>query len=423
MEDSNTLSGETSLLTRNMQDFLPSMLQHLTALVNGNFSHNLTLPAAKIVPLNLAFQNLGQNLKKQSERISSLENTNTSLKQAYDEMTNLIHLTDIVSETRLNSILEILIDLISKIISCHCVILFLYEQKQNWKPIFSFKCHSEYELTVKRNLKEIFQWTIDTGEIVILPSEEYEEMNDLLIPLKVLNREIGIIYINTPTPPEGITQLQKTILKVLSSQAAVAIENSQLYTELNELFLNTVQSLAAAVDARDPYTHGHSQRVAEYSLLTGNALKLDSTQLHFLKLSALLHDIGKIGIPDNVLQKAGKLNDDEYKIIMQHPVIGVNIITPVDKLKEIIPGIKHHHEKWNGAGYPDGLKENEIPLFGRIIAIADAFDAMMSHRIYRTSFSFNDTIAEILRCLGTQFDPELAKIFIDFIKQKELEVA
>lgn len=415
--------SETSLLTRNVQEFLPAILQQLTAIINGNFTHTLGLPAAKIVPLNLAFQNLKQNLKKQSERVGALENTNTSLKQAYDEMTNLIHLSDIVSETKLDNILELLIDLISRIITCHSVILFSYDHEANWEPIFTFKCPSEYEFKVKKNLKDVFQWIIDTGEIVILPSEEYSEMNDLLIPLKVVNREIGIIYINTPTQGEEITQLQKTILKVLSGQAAVAIENSRLYNELHELFLNTVQSLAAAVDARDPYTHGHSQRVAEYSLLTGTYLKLDSVQLHHLKLSALLHDIGKIGVPDNVLRKKGKLNDEEYKQIMQHPIIGVNIITPVDKLKEIIPGIKHHHERWDGKGYPDRLKANDIPLFGRIIAIADTFDAMMSNRIYRNNFTFNDTIAEIRHCAGTQFDPELAKIFIEFIKRKKLEVA
>lgn len=182
--------------------------------------------------------------------------------------------------------------------------------------------------------------------------------------------------------------------------------------DLRELFYKTIKLIAAALDAKDPYTHGHSMRVTLYSMILAKELNLDDTMLEEIETAGLLHDIGKIGIPQNILCKPGRLNDEEYTIMKSHPAQAEKMLQGIKKLTVISNWLRTHHEKWDGSGYPQGLKGEEIPLSGRIISLADTYDAMTSTRSYRKALSHETAIDEINRCAGTQFDPVLAELFI-----------
>jgi HD-GYP domain-containing protein (c-di-GMP phosphodiesterase class II) len=176
-----------------------------------------------------------------------------------------------------------------------------------------------------------------------------------------------------------------------------------------ELFLGSIRMLAAAIDEKDPYTRGHSDRVAKYSMLIGQELNLSAEDLDRLRIAALLHDVGKIGVDDRVLKKPGALTEEEFAIMKQHPTKGANIMRPVAQLKDMLPGIELHHEHMNGRGYPYGLKGDEIPLMARIIAVADTFDAMTTNRPYQTASESEAALALIRKISGTKFDPAVVE--------------
>lgn len=201
------------------------------------------------------------------------------------------------------------------------------------------------------------------------------------------------------------------LLTALASQVAVAIENARLYNELKETFYEIVFALADTIEKRDPYTGGHTKRVMDYALSIGIEMGLDKKDLENLKLAAILHDIGKIGIRDVVLLKEEKLTDEEYSLIKNHTIFGTEILEHVKQLKDIIPGVKYHHEKFDGSGYPEGLKAEEIPIIARIIAVADSFDAMTTDRPYRKGLPFNVAAEELKRKAGIQFDPTVVEAF------------
>ena len=192
-------------------------------------------------------------------------------------------------------------------------------------------------------------------------------------------------------------------------------ELSSTYEKLEKAYLDSIQTLRYTVEAKDPYTRGHSDRVSRYSVLIGKYLGLSDTDLKTLEIGGLFHDIGKIGIPDSILLKEAKLTDEEYSEIKNHPAIGAHILCNATIFEDIIPIVKHHHERFDGKGYPGKLSGNDIPYFARIAAVADTFDAMTSKRTYRDSLPLDVVRAEIEKCSGSQFDPEIAKVFLDIL--------
>ena len=194
---------------------------------------------------------------------------------------------------------------------------------------------------------------------------------------------------------------------------------------LEKSYLESIEVLRKTVEVKDVYTRGHSDRVSEYSLLIGEKLNLPPDQMKTLKIGALFHDIGKIGIPDAILLKTDKLTDDEYSEIKNHPAIGAHILSNASIFADIIPIVKHHHERYDGKGYPSRLAGEDIPYLARIVSVADTFDAMTSHRSYRQALDFDYTMNEIERCKGTQFDPAIADVFLEILrtnKDKIIEI-
>ena len=192
-------------------------------------------------------------------------------------------------------------------------------------------------------------------------------------------------------------------------------ELSNTYEKLEKAYLDSIQTLRYTVEAKDPYTRGHSDRVSRYSVLIGKYLGLPEEDLRTLEIGGLFHDIGKIGIPDSILLKEAKLTDEEYSEIKNHPAIGAHILCNATIFQDVIPIVKHHHERYDGKGYPGKLAGNDIPYFARIAAVADTFDAMTSRRTYRNALPLEVVREEIAKCSGTQFDPEIAKVFLDIL--------
>ncbi|KPU27244.1 hypothetical protein TR13x_05675 [Caloranaerobacter sp. TR13] len=190
----------------------------------------------------------------------------------------------------------------------------------------------------------------------------------------------------------------------------------KLYMDMRHVYMETIQALTNAMEAKDAYTRGHADRVGMYAVKLARALNLSDRKIENIKNAAILHDIGKIGIDDQILKKPGKLTEEEYQKIKQHPSIGAEILKGVNFLKEVSDIVRHHHERYDGKGYPDGLKENEIPVEAAILAIADVYDAMTSDRPYRKALSKEVALSEIEKNAGTQFNPEFAKMFVKVMK-------
>ncbi|HEX7064992.1 MAG TPA: HD domain-containing phosphohydrolase [Bacillales bacterium] len=200
----------------------------------------------------------------------------------------------------------------------------------------------------------------------------------------------------------------------LAQQSALALHNSQMYDELSRMAMSTIRTLTKAVDARDPYTSGHSERVARYTRWIAEQLGMDKEECLELERAALLHDVGKIGIPDQILAKPERLTEEEFAIIKKHPEIGAEILAdmePRDRMKLTVRVARSHHERLDGSGYPDGLRGDEIPLDVRITAVADSFDAMTTDRPYSQGRNFREGLNELIRCKGTMFDSTVVEAF------------
>jgi putative nucleotidyltransferase with HDIG domain len=222
-------------------------------------------------------------------------------------------------------------------------------------------------------------------------------------PLIIQSRdELGILTANFNEMSSLITQQRNKL--------------NEYAEDLEESYVSMVKVVAAAIDARDPYTHGHSLRVAQLSLLIAKELGFNEEELADLEKSCLFHDVGKIRIPDAILRKTSKLSPSEYEEIMQHPDYGAEILSKAPSLHRYIPSVRHHHEWFNGQGYPDRLSGEEIPLFAAIISIADAYDAMTSERPYRKALSRDEALQEVSNSSGTQFNPRLSNIFVSFME-------
>ena len=253
------------------------------------------------------------------------------------------------------------------------------------------------------------------------------------IPSYFQDRLPGIMFLGKKKNRTDFTRNELDFFVALASDVAMAIRNAQLFKELKneldkrqQLFIQTVTTLAAAIEAKDHYTRGHTERVTELSLkIAKKLLAKDKSRYspdlsEHLRIAALLHDIGKIGVPEDVLNKEGPLEEGERKKMQLHTVVGATILQPIQDLGEVIKGVKYHHERYDGGGYPEGLKGDEIPLIAAIISTADTFDAMTSDRPYRKSLTQEEAIAEIKRISGKQLVPEVAEALVKLYEEENI---
>ncbi len=214
----------------------------------------------------------------------------------------------------------------------------------------------------------------------------------------------------------SFTETDRLLLETLAHQVAIAVENARLFENLKNQFYETTMALATATEAKDRYTGGHTRRVAMFAELIARHLGLSAEEIHEVRLSAILHDVGKIGVEDKVLKKDSALDEVEWEHMRQHPEMGWKILAQVKSMRKITDGMRFHHERPDGLGYPLGLKGEEIPLIASIISVADTFDAMTSNRPYRKGLAYEEAYAEILRHRGTQFDEKVVDAFVRAFK-------
>ncbi len=244
-------------------------------------------------------------------------------------------------------------------------------------------------------------------------------LSHIRVPITIKGDVAGILTVGSKKVA-AFTKENLSTLEYLCSQIGVALSNSGLISDLEELFISVVKSLSSAIDAKSSWTAGHSERVTKYALDIAKQMGLSEKELKDLELAGLLHDVGKIGTYESILDKPGKLTEEERAVMRLHPVKGAEILAPIKELKDIIPGVKYHHEFYDGTGYPDGLKGEAIPLHARILTVADTVDAMGADRPYREGRAMDVIIAELKRCSGTQFDPKVAEAFLKVLPQKDI---
>jgi len=277
--------------------------------------------------------------------------------------------------------------------------------------------------------KRIGQKTIEAMEAMIHVEggNSYPEYTELLqkrgfssfvsIPLSYQGKVPAVLSLFKRTGGVPHNQSDIELISILSGQAVIAIENAKLFDQLERSHFESMKALAQAIEAKDLYTRGHCDRMVQYALAIADRLGLSAEEKKHLGYGAALHDIGKIGIHELILNKSGKLTDKEYEIMKDHPMLGAEIIKGVDFLNPVVPMIYYHQERYDGKGYPEGLSGEEIPIGARIIAILDTFDAMTSDRPYRKALPMEVAFAELRRCTGTQFDPKIVETLIQIIKE------
>ena len=236
---------------------------------------------------------------------------------------------------------------------------------------------------------------------------------DIRVAADAVNRHLVNSFITKPWETAALRRSVLDAVKAYNQKAEAPEEDTAMFSEIEQQASAAAFSLARAVDARDRYTHRHSERVSAYAQSLGRALGLSENLVEDLRIGGLLHDLGKIGVPDGVLLKPGRLTDEEYQAIKRHPTIGASIIEPISFSENIRDIIRYHHENHDGTGYPDRLIGNEIPLLARVIHVIDAYEAMSANRVYRGARDSEWIVGEFLRCRGSQFNPDITDVFLN----------
>ncbi|MBI4720158.1 MAG: FHA domain-containing protein [Chitinivibrionia bacterium] len=236
-------------------------------------------------------------------------------------------------------------------------------------------------------------------------------------PMISRDKALGFIYLDTNDSLRPYSTDELTLFTAMASKVAITVENAKLFQNLRSLYYNTIETLIRTMQAKDKYTSGHSTRVSRFSLLIAEKLKLSSQEKHQLYLGAVLHDIGKIALPDKLLLRPGKLTEEEMELVRKHPQLGVSMIQSLGEMHPIVPLILHHHEALDGSGYPDGIAGDDIPLMSRIVAVADTFDAITSDRPYRKGRSKEEAVKELKRVSGIKLDPRIVSAFLEVLQE------
>lgn len=320
----------------------------------------------------------------------------------------------------IDKLLEMVLGLTSKVLGgVKTSSVILYDQETKALQVVLYKGEGDVQQLQPIKVGEgIAGKVFEKGEPLIINDANPDSglgRSSICVPLIFKDEPIGVLSVSNKLSGEPFDNGDLEILVTLASQIAVSLYNAQLYDELESSYLSAVKTLANSIDAKDAYTSGHSERVARYAVETGRLMGLDSDELKNLHIGALLHDIGKIGISESIITKSDRLTAEEYETIKTHPARGATILEPAVFLAEKVPLIRYHHERYDGKGYPEGLKGEKIPLLARIVCVADSFDAMTSKRAYRDVMPIKEAREEILRCSGSQFDPDVVAAFMKLL--------
>jgi len=371
-------------------------------------------------------ESLRASIRRALEK-QSLYRENINLK----ETVSLYKISEAMGSTiHLESLLQLILETLSMEFDAYLASILLLEGKSKnlaLKAYYGVSTNPR-ELNFLRGEDPLPQWVIKNGQpkVLNLGEEDLPAENNKLrrsfisYPLMAKGKVIGVLNLIRVgnLSPFSLGQLHS--LSIIASKAASAIENSLLYESLEETYLSVLTALANAVEARDIYTRGHTERVWYMAEIIARELGWDKEKMWEVKIGGILHDIGKIGVPDAILNKPGELTPEEFEIMKTHPTQGTKILEGISFLAPSLPYILYHHERFDGKGYPFGLKEEKIPIQGRLLAVVDTFDAICSDRPYRKKRGIQAALKEVKDCSGTQFDPEIALIFLKAWEDKKI---
>ena len=379
----------------------------------------------KSVTLNNDLDNLSEEIAYNYEVLSTIDDINKSIEGLLDQ----------------GKICKVVAEKAIKITNSKRIAMLIENKENNYLEIIcSYGLSKKDTLKCKLNFKEgICGLVFKNGEPILINNlEQFLSIPDfenkkcslcpvcsfpfILLPLKSGEKTIGLIAVSGKTKENNFNSRDLKLLEMLSAQAGLGISNAILFKEREEMLLQAVSSLVEAIEAKDPYSSGHSKRVSHYAECLCRELDLNEQMEKEIVLSSLLHDVGKIGITDKILLKPGKLTEEERKVVEYHPLKGEAIVDHFTPMHDFVVGIRSHHERYDGKGYPDGLKGDEIPLPAKIIAIADTFDALTSNRPYRNAYTPDEAISIMIENKGTQFDPKLLDVFVSCFKKGKISI-
>lgn len=380
----------------------------------------------EIGELARTFHRITQELER---KIEELETSRALIKRLLSRIG-----TAIVSYEGIDNILELIVENASAALEAQMGSLMLVDgEKQELEVKTVWAVNGQQVGTRRMKLGEgIAGWVAKEGHpmrgtcspaALGLINGQAKEGAVLCVPLLIREKPIGVISVLREDPKRAFTEDDELLLANIGSQVAVAIENYRLNLDIERTYLETVMALALAVEAKEPYTGGHTKRVGFYAQKVGEAMGVDEETKKILQHAGVLHDVGKIGIKDDILLKSDSLTPEERRIMEQHSVIGEAILKPVRSLIKVAELVRHHHERYDGSGYPDGLKGEAIPLGARILTAADSYDAMVTDRPYRKRLSVEQAREELRRGAGTQFDPAVVEAFLKILTEKDLHRA
>lgn len=366
----------------------------------------------------------GEKVVELERHIETLEQINEGLRQSFEELSQLYRLSEtIASAMTFSRVLTLLLEVMREVVEYDAAVLYLYDERAGMlRPNLERDVDPALKARFDARLEDgSLLWALKQGRILAVPdlvrgakgseAEEALGRSFLLVPILARGKPVGLLDLAVPGGAGSFSQRDLSLLAILANQAGVSLENARLYEAIRRDYNDVIQALAGAVDARDHYTRQHSNRVSLYSAAIARRMRLDQDVVESVQFGALLHDVGKIGIPDAILNKPARLTEAEYEVIKTHCPLGAGLLRQVDSLAHLVPLVLYHHERFDGRGYPEGLAGRQIPLGARIINVADSFDTITSDRAYHKARSFDEGLAEVRRCVGSQFDPEVAAAF------------
>ncbi len=406
---------------------------HDTQLMNQKLEEQLK----EIEILNISLEERIEEVEQASYTIADLagelEQKNSNLEHAIGRLSTIYKIGLAINSTMdIDRLFNLIVRSTTTTLDAQIGYIILYDKDQQTLNVTNLIGNGKLiipQKTLKIKDTSVSSWVINNREPLLIADINqtpqfdrfselgYERKTLICAPLMVKDEIIGTISVVNKTDHSQFYAYELEMLTTIAAQAAIAIKNATLYDEQQQTYLNTIQALVTAIEASDSYTKGHSERVTRYSIEIGARLNLSSDRLQILERAAILHDIGKIGIDLSLLHKEGKLSAHDINDLQLHPVIGMNILEPIEFLKDVRTCIGQHHERYDGMGYPHRIKHVDQLIESRIIGVADAFDAMTSDRPYRKALSVEVAIAELSDNSGTQFDPAIVETFIAILEE------
>ena len=424
------------LILKSIVKSILGTVDNMKAVVSGDFSKRIDEDTHDEI------SGLARNFNKITEKLQSSVSELERSKTQVEKLLNLVSQA-VESPLELDRLLSVYLSSIIGMLDLNKGIITTLSSDGIFKPIASVGFNRNDTGIFLEKADPALRWVVEVGRPMSIfagdttkSNEKFKEFLDfsgdsISVPLIKSQKTIGALTIAsgkkqeraavTPGGPDIGKKMSIDdvfLLQNLAAQITVALENADLRETMERNYFESIAALAAAVEARDKYTKGHSARVTEFSEGIAREMDLSEEMVNTVRDAALLHDIGKIGIPDTILHNpAPSLPLEWVEVIRTHPVMGEDIIKPLNSLRRLCPGVRHHHERFSGEGYPDGLKGDGIPLEARIMSVADAFDAMTSERSYRKNLTKRAALQELVDNAGVQFDPECVKAFIGYLKR------